>query len=29
MYPAEWIQDTAEETGLVERVRKLNIVVFF
>jgi len=29
MYPAEWIRETAEDTGLIERVRKLNIVVFF
>jgi hypothetical protein len=29
MYPAEWIRETAEDTGLVERVRKLAIVVVF
>lgn len=29
MYPPAWIEDTAQTAGVVERVRKLDIVVFF
>lgn len=29
MYPPDWIRDTAQETGFVERVRTLDVVVFF
>lgn len=29
MYPADWIRETANDTGLIERTRKLDVVVFF